>query len=432
MSRTVERRERRQVDLGLPVDRLTGLQRIVCAEGLDAALLARHPGCFFVACGLALQGVGESPLCVNLYPRSLTTAFAKAAGLLRVRLDRSRCTAWGIDIGRRALKAVKLKRHGPKRPVSIEAVDFRQYRKPLGQAANQLEEQTLLHEALEAMADKHDMKADRLCVSLPGRLVLSRQFVVPPAAGSKLRSLVCYEARSQLPFSLEELVWDYQLLDDPVAKGDSPIFLGGKSGQSPSQLPADKKPAAGAPAAGGLRTVLVVAAKRNQVENLCGSLRQADLKADLVQSDCLALHNFLSYEFFHGESAAEPPAAPQPGAIAALDLGHETTNVVVGSHSGVWSMSIGVGGHAFTRALVRQFSQTFSQAEQQKHNPASAPSLSQLYAALEPVMADLAGEIRLALAAFAKAHPRQPVGRIVGLGGGFDLHGLWAFLRCGP
>ena len=62
-------------------------------------------------------------------------------------------------------------------------------------------------------------------------------------------------------------------------------------------------------------------------------------------------------------------------------------------------------------------------------NPAEAPSLSDMYHALAPVLEDFAREVGEALAAYANTGNSQPVRQLLGVGGGFQLHGLAAYLR---
>jgi hypothetical protein len=70
-------------------------------------------------------------------------------------------------------------------------------------------------------------------------------------------------------------------------------------------------------------------------------------------------------------------------------------------------------------------------ADEIKHNPALAPSVHQFYAAIEPVLQGLVKEIEFCLAALQKAEPHEPITRMIGLGGGFQLHGLLGYLRTG-
>ena len=167
----------------------------------------------------------------------------------------------------------------------------------------------------------------------------------------------------------------------------------------------------------------------------------------MLQPDFVALHNLVAYEQGDGQAAeagqqpsdsnGQPVPAGRPAdplsaaAVASLDVGCSSTNIIVSSPRSLWYHSCGIGGHSFTRALVQQFNLTVSQAEQQKRAPESAERLSELYAALSPVFADLLGEIQHSLSAYAESQPDCPVRQAFGFGGGFALHGLYRYLRCG-
>ena len=74
--------------------------------------------------------------------------------------------------------------------------------------------------------------------------------------------------------------------------------------------------------------------------------------------------------------------------MAALDVGCDVTNVVVSSPRSLWFHSCGVAGQSFTRALVKERGCTILQAEQLKRTPEAAGRLSDVYAAMTPVLDD--------------------------------------------
>ena len=47
-------------------------------------------------------------------------------------------------------------------------------------------------------------------MSLPGQSALARFIQLPPVESSQIAKIVEYEARQQIPFALEEVIWDYQ------------------------------------------------------------------------------------------------------------------------------------------------------------------------------------------------------------------------------
>jgi Tfp pilus assembly PilM family ATPase len=186
---------------------------------------------------------------------------------------------------------------------------------------------------------------------------------------------------------------------------------------------------------------LLVAAKRHLVRRFLESLRHAGLRADLLQPDFIALHNFLAFEQFAAAGKGDSPhlpaavedaaAAKPPPAAAALDVGGDVTSLIVSSPQSLWFHSCGVAGRSFTRALVKELNLSVAQAEQLKRAPESALQIGPFQQALAPVFDDLLREVRQSLAVYAQAEPGRPVGQLFGLGGGFALHGMFRYFRCG-
>ena len=226
---------------------------------------------------------------------------------------------------------------------------------------------------------------------------------VPRADPKKLEKAITNEARRHVPVPLEEVAWDYH------------VMLGG-DGEEVSKREGE---------------VLLVAARRLQLLDRLSTLRNAGLRVDVVQSDCLALHNFLVYEYF-GDDRCERPAPSVCGQpIALLDVGSNQTHLVVSSPSSFWHRSSGCGGEQFTKALVGEFHRTAAQAEELKRYPARAESLHRMYNALELALEALSADARSMLDEYAASHQTQRIKRVLGCGGSFQLHGLLRSLRSG-
>ncbi len=134
----------------------------------------------------------------------------------------------------------------------------------------------------------------------------------------------------------------------------------------------------------------------------------------------------------HGEAQAQGSGGPQP-VVAAVEVGAQGTNVVFSWPAGVWFRSFGLGGNAFTQALVRQFHLTWQQAELLKRQPARAELLSRWDQALQAEMAAWGTQLRQTIEMFHAAHRAESL-RVTGvhcLGGGAALHGLLRYLRNG-
>lgn len=393
----------KQTPLGVPVEWLASFRRVAHAETLDCPDLVKYPGRFAVACGLALAGVKQAALRINLLSGQQQGMLQRVKHLMRSRTKRS---AWGIDLGTSSLKAVKLAWDEAKRQAVIESAVLMEHAKVLSHAANDTEEGRLVAETLKAFLDSHQIKNDLVCVGLPGRRVLNCQIDLPPVNLAKVSKLVQYEAPHKFPIPLDQLAWDYQLL------GPSP---------NPNSVPKtpDEKP----------RQALLIAARRTTVQPLIDTFQRLNVQVDLLQPDFVALHNFLVYDCL--APPGDSPSGEAYSTEAAVDIGCDVTNVVVSSPHSLWFRSCGVAGHNFTRALVKEFNLTVAQAEQRKRAPESAERLSDLYEALSPVFNDLLKEVQRSLTAYSESQPDRPIRSIFGLGGGFSLHGLFRYLRCG-
>src|SRR6266571_2227290 len=116
---------------------------------------------------------------------------------------------WGIDIGQCALKALRCRPHEkePRRLV-VEAFDYIEYPKILTQP--EAEPAELIREALATFLSRNDLTGDTVGISVSGQSGLARFIKLPPVESKKIPDIVKYEARQQIPFSLEDVVWDYQ------------------------------------------------------------------------------------------------------------------------------------------------------------------------------------------------------------------------------
>ncbi len=391
------------------VDWRTGWRGLAEQDGLDSSVLRDNPGRFFVAAGLALQGLGQAPISINLMPSDRRGWREHVGRLMRVRLDRSTPPAWGVDVGSSALKAVKLQPDAHQGRALVTAVKLLEYRKPLSQALNEEEKDFIIAETLKEFATHVNLKTDRICVGIPSSWAVIRQWTAPASSDAKLDALVRHEAKHMLPLALDQLVWDYQKFGastPPAATSN-----GSKNAVAASS------------------DILLVAVKKALATQFVERLQQAGLRADMIQTDGLALYNFLAFEsFVNDQSATTDPDEPQK-AIAILDVGDDSSYVLVASSRCLWIRSSGLGGRAMNTALVRDFQLTFAASEQWKREPTAAVSLHHFHKSIEPIFADLAKQLGQSLALFGKSRPQVLIERVWLVGGGACVHGLLGHLR---
>src|SRR5436305_5749652 len=113
---------------------------------------------------------------------------------------------WGIDLGQCALKAIRLEEKDGQ--VVATAFDYIEHPKILSQP--DADPDQLTREALEQFLSRNQLKGDIVVISVPGQSGLARFVKLPPVEEKKIADIVRFEAKQQIPFPLDEVVWDFQ------------------------------------------------------------------------------------------------------------------------------------------------------------------------------------------------------------------------------
>src|SRR5437667_2095712 len=113
---------------------------------------------------------------------------------------------WGIDLGQCALKAIRLEVADG--AVKATAFDYIEHPKILSQP--DADPDQLTREALEQFLSRNSLTGDKVCISVAGQSGLARFVKLPPVEERKIADIVKFEAKQQVPFPLDEVVWDFQ------------------------------------------------------------------------------------------------------------------------------------------------------------------------------------------------------------------------------
>jgi type IV pilus assembly protein PilM len=384
----------------MPVDWLATPGRIaVAAQATES--VRRHPGRFWVACGLALQGVGRAVISMNM-----ATAQRKDGVLQRLAWRRRKepQTAWGVELGATALKAVKLVSDAADDgPVTLQQAVLLEHEEVLVRADDAEKRRKVQIAALEAFVSQHDLQGARLCIGISSLSVLGRFLRLPPVEAKRMEEAVCFEASRQIPLPLDELAWDYHAWPLPGSADE------------------EKDETTNA------WRILIHAVKKYYVDEIVSIGTEAGTQVDIVTSELLALHNLATFEFLQGEDADRK----RETAVALLDVGAQGSALVIASRNSTWFRHLPVGGDAVTGRVAKAFKLTRSQAELVKANPTRARRVTALYEAIDPPLSHLGDEIRRSFELHGKLFPDVQVSHLLGCGGGFAQHGLMKRLRSG-
>jgi len=306
---------------------------------------------------------------------------------------------WGIDIGQCALKALRCRASDDPAKITVEAFDYIEYPKILSQP--EADPVALVQEALKQFLSRNSVRGDKVAVSVPGQNGLARFIKLPPVESKKIPDIVKYEAKQQIPFALEDVVWDYQKM------------VGGSEEEGYA-----------------LETeVGLFAMKRDQVFRALRPFTDAGVEVDIVQLTPLALYNFVAFEQMQD---LPPPSEynpdEPPASVVVLSLGTDSTDLVVTNGYRVWQRSIPIGGNHFTKALTKELKLTFATAEHLKRNAAKAEDPKALFQAMRPVFNDLLTEVQRSISYFSNLDRRAKIERVLALGNAMKLPGLQRYL----
>lgn len=182
--------------------------------------------------------------------------------------------------------------------------------------------ETVIQRALQEILAEAGSGSKQVNICAPGFHVFSKFVKLPPVDTSKVTQIIQYEAQQNVPFPLEEVVWDYQIL-----------------GATPT----------------GELEVLLVAIKSEIVEGLFRTADHAGLKLGLVDVSAAALANAFRYNYGDLE-----------GCTMLLDIGAKTSNLLFFEQDNVYARGINIGANSITSDFAKESKLSFDAAEELK------------------------------------------------------------------
>lgn len=179
--------------------------------------------------------------------------------------------------------------------------------------------EAVLTPALREAAASAGIRPGSLHLALNGQMVFPRFAKFPPVQGDKLEELVRYEVEQEVPFPIDEIVFDHQFLGQ-TAEGDS--------------------------------AAMIVAAKLDQVTKVTDAVAAAGFNPVVVDAGPMAVLNALRSSYPGLE-----------GGTVVLDIGAKTTSLILVENEKIYLRSIPVAGNAITKEIAQSFSCTFEEAE---------------------------------------------------------------------
>lgn len=373
-----------------------GFERLLGEEVTGSRQFARLAGSVGPVYGLALQGLGMAWIATNLHPTP------PKAGWLGRMLNWSGGSGgvWGIELGQSSLKALRLEK------VNGDAVatDFYYFEYPKRGNISEPDSELLGEDALARFLQQNDLRGDTVVLGINGQSGLVRVERIPPVEMKKIPDIARFEAKQSIPFPLEEVVWDWQLLTGSDPKDELPID----------------------------QDLLLAAIKRDFVQRYLKLFQDAGVRIGMVQLISLALVNFLSYDVHLREPGTGPLPRNSEGVMectAAVEIGTQvSTLVVTDGKTLLWQRILPLGGEHLTRALMKELKLTREKAEKLKRNPGLVSDQQPIFVAVRPVLRDLLDELQRSLGYFENVHRKARLTTLLALGRTWHFPGLQKFI----
>lgn len=222
---------------------------------------------------------------------------------------------------------------------------------------------------LAQIKNQYQLNTKEVVIGIGGSELILKKISCPEVARKELAQVVNWEVADRLPVSADEMIVDYEV------------------------LAADE----------GTKDVLVAAARRETVMQRVNLLQAAGFKVNSVAASPLVVSYLL------------PPTNEQSTRVAVLDLGAETTElVVITAGEFVLRRSFQLGGVEFTAKLKERKNITYRRAEEEKLKSGVDEQL------LEEVLGKLIAEINRSF----QYHNLEWVDRLLLTGGTAKLQPL--------
>jgi len=286
-------------------------------------------------------------------------------------------TSIGLDIGSGFVKVVEVDHSGAQPEVSRVAM---RALAPDAIVEGEIMDYGLVSETVKGLFEDLGMKQADVVTAIGGHDVIIKKIQMDRMKEADAREVIRWEAEQHVPFDIKSVELDFQILN-----------------------PHDE---------GMQMEVLLVAAKRELVDNKVGLLQDAGINPVVIDVDAFALHNAFEHNY---------PEA-KDGIIALVNVGHETTNVnILENGVPILTRDIPFGSRRIREDLQRERGLTAEQAEDVVQARETVDDLERF---VDASADEIAVGIERASAFLMTREDGETLGRIFLSGGGARVPGM--------
>ena len=157
---------------------------------------------------------------------------------------------------------------------------------------------------------------------IPGNQVLTKSIRIPHVDKAKQNQVLAYEAQQNLPYDLDEVVWDSQILNDD-----------------------------------GIETeVLLGACKEDTIEGFCQAIKHTGLIVESINASTVL--DQISLEYTNPELDED---------VLLINVGARSSNLLFKNDNGVFVRTVNLGGNTLSQYISDTLGKDFQESEEIKH-----------------------------------------------------------------
>src|SRR5215208_2587996 len=298
-------------------------------------------------------------------------------------------TAVGLDIGSSSVKLVQLKeKRGGHQLLAFGTAPL----PPEAIVDGALMNSAAIVQAIQEVFAQQKVKAKEVAIGVRGHSVIIKKISLPRMSQEELDESIQWEAEQYIPFDVKDVNIDTQIL---TPDGD----------------------------ATGQMDVLLVAAKKDMINDYTSVCAEAGLTATVVDVDAFAVQN--AYEANYDPSSGET--------VVLINIGAAVSNINILSRGvTTFTRDITMGGNAFTEEIQKQLNISYDEAQALKvggQGESDAVVPHEVERVIQGVADQMGGEIQRSLDFFASTASDSKVARVYLSGGTARIPALYKVIE---
>lgn len=296
----------------------------------------------------------------------------------------------GLDIGSSGIKLVQLKENRGR--YILQKFGFKPLEPEVIVDGTVMDEGRVVS-AIKELFEETNIRVKQVAVSISGHAVIIKKISLPPMPDEELEGQVRLAAEQYIPFDINEVNIDFSVLPASDAAGD----------------------------AQGEMSIILVAAKKDKINELTELVKGAGLFPIVMDVDAFAIENMHAINY----------PVSQEDTTALVNIGASVMNInIVRGGTSLFTRDIPIGGNRYTEAIQREMGMSYEEAEETKKGERSAGSnQATVTTVVDSVNAEVASEIARTIDYFKSTMSDADVQQVLLCGGGAQVKGLVTQLK---